>query len=347
MSKSNGFSRRDFLKSCLVAGGGTVAAPGVKLWAFDVAEEFANPLAAYPERDWEKIYRDQYRYDDSFSWVCSPNDTHACRCMAYTRNGVVTRLGSQYDYETYADLYGNKATPNWNPRQCAKGYTFHRVVYGPYRLKYPIVRQGWKQWADDGYPSLTDELRTKYKFDARGQDTFVKIAWEDTFRYIAKGYQSIAKTYSGAEGAKRLLGQGYPKEMVDEMGEAGTRTFKFRGGMGLLGVIGKYGIYRLNNSMALLDAQIRGVDPSVSTTMSASVMEMENFEFEWTVLYDEWIYVLDGVLTIELEDGTHDLNPGDSLWLPDGTWHFYHVKKARAVVTVYPLNWRKIKGVDV
>ncbi|MDP6361481.1 MAG: twin-arginine translocation signal domain-containing protein, partial [Planctomycetota bacterium] len=67
MSKSNGFSRRDFLKSCLVAGGGTAAAPGVKLWAFDVAEEFANPLAAYPERDWEKIYRDQYRYDDSFS----------------------------------------------------------------------------------------------------------------------------------------------------------------------------------------------------------------------------------------------------------------------------------------
>ncbi|MDP6357589.1 MAG: molybdopterin-dependent oxidoreductase, partial [Planctomycetota bacterium] len=231
------------------------------LRALAFRDDIFNPLAHYPARDWEKIYRDQYRYDSTFSWVCSPNDTHACRCMAYTRNGVVTRLGSQYDYETYADLYGNKATPNWNPRQCAKGYTFHRVVYGPYRLKYPIVRQGWKQWADDGYPALTDELRTKYKFDARGQDTFVKIAWEDTFRYIAGGYQSIAKTYSGAEGAKRLLGQGYPKEMVDEMGEAGTRTFKFRGGMGLLGVIGKYGIYRLNNSMALLDAQIRGVGP--------------------------------------------------------------------------------------
>jgi ethanolamine utilization protein EutQ len=91
----------------------------------------------------------------------------------------------------------------------------------------------------------------------------------------------------------------------------------------------------------------RDVDASVSTTMSASVMEMENFEFEWTVLYDEWIYVLDGVLTIELEDGTHDLNAGDSIWLPDGTWHFYHVKKARAVVTVYPLNWREVKGMDV
>jgi nitrate reductase / nitrite oxidoreductase, alpha subunit len=34
-----------------------------------------------------------------------------------------------------------------------------------------------------------------------------------------------------------------------------------RGGMGLLGVIGKYGMYRLNNSLALLDAQVRGVTP--------------------------------------------------------------------------------------
>jgi ethanolamine utilization protein EutQ len=90
----------------------------------------------------------------------------------------------------------------------------------------------------------------------------------------------------------------------------------------------------------------RDVDPSVSTTMSCSIMKMENFEFEWTVLYDEWLYVLDGVLTIELGDGTVDLNPGDSLWLPDGTWHFYHVKKARAVVTVYPNNWRELKGID-
>ena len=45
------------------------------------------------------------------------------------------------------------------------------------------------------------------------------------------------------------------------MGGAGTRTVKMRGGMGLLGVIGKYGMYRLNNSLALLDAKVRGVGP--------------------------------------------------------------------------------------
>ncbi len=253
-------SRRNFLKGCLAAGGGALIGSGVKLWAFEAAD-VANPLAAYPHRDWEKIYRDQYGYDSTFSWVCSPNDTHSCRCLAYVRNNVITRLGSEYNNESYADLYGNHATAAWNPRQCAKGYTFHRIVYGPYRIKHPMVRKGWKEWADAGFPYLTPELRTKYKFDARGQDEFVKIEWDDAFTHIAKGLQSIAKTYSGPEGAQRLQGEGYPQEMVDEMGEAGTRTFKFRGGMGLLGVMGKYGIYRLNNSMALLDAQIRGVGP--------------------------------------------------------------------------------------
>jgi nitrate reductase alpha subunit len=41
--------------------------------------------------------------------------------------------------------------------------------------------------------------------------------------------------------------------MIEDMGGAGTRTIKMRGGMGLLGVLGKYGMYRLCNSLALLD----------------------------------------------------------------------------------------------
>ena len=253
-------SRRDFLKTLGGLGMGAFVAPGIKLLSFDVVD-VKNPLGAYPARDWEKVYRDQYKYDSTFSWVCSPNDTHACRMMAYVRNGVIIRHGSEYNNETYSDIYGNKATASWNPRQCAKGYTFHRVVYGPHRLKYPLIRKGWKNWADDGFPALTNELRKKYKFDARGQDQLVKIAWDDVFTYIAKGYMSIAKTYSGQQGAKRLQEQGYPQEMIDTMEGAGTRTFKFRGGMGLLGVFGKYGSYRLNNSMALLDHYVRGVAP--------------------------------------------------------------------------------------
>jgi nitrate reductase alpha subunit len=220
-----------------------------------------NPLYRKVSRDWEKIYHDQYRYDSFFDWVCSPNDTHACRIRAYVRNGIVVRTGATYDYQNYSDLYGHHATNNWNPRQCAKGYTFHRVIYGPYRLRHPIVRRGWKAWAEAGFPELSPELRSKYLFDRRAEDEFIQISWDDAFRSIAGCLDSIARRYSGAEGARRLREQGYQPEMIAAMGGAGTRTVKMRGGMGLLGVLGKYGMYRLNNSLALLDAKVRHVGP--------------------------------------------------------------------------------------
>jgi nitrate reductase alpha subunit len=249
--------RRQFLRWLGVGAGGAAMLPSFRLLAAVPGE---NPLAGSVNRDWERIYRDQFRYDRQFDWVCSPNDTHACRVRAYVRNGIVVRLGATYDYQDYADLYGNKATVNWNPRQCAKGYTFHRVLYGPYRLRHPIVRKGWKAWADDGFPFLTPELRSKYLFDRRGEDEFVQISWDDVFHDIAGALKSIAVNYSGELGQQRLLSQGYQPEMVKATQGAGTRTVKMRGGMGLLGVMGKYGMYRLNNSLALLDAKVRGVD---------------------------------------------------------------------------------------
>ena len=257
----NELTRRDFLRWVGVGTGGTLLGMGISCRLLEPAVGEDNPLSRSVERDWEQIYHDQYRYDSWFDWVCSPNDTHACRVRAYVRNGIVVRSGSTYDYQDYSDLYGNHATRNWNPRQCAKGYTFHRILYGPYRLRHPIVRKGWKAWADAGFPELTPELKSQYLFDARGQDEFIQITWEDAFRSIAKALQAIASRYSGEEGKQKLLAQGYQPEMVEATGGAGTRCIKMRGGMGLLGVLGKYGIYRLNNSLALLDSQIRGVGP--------------------------------------------------------------------------------------
>ena len=139
LNQSSGINRRDFLRWLGVGAGALTVGMPLRVLEAENADE--NPLHRSISRDWEKIYRDQYRYDRVFDWVCSPNDTHACRVRAYVRNGIVTRQGSTYDYQTYSDLYGNHATVNWNPRQCAKGYTFHRVLYGPYRLRHPIVRK--------------------------------------------------------------------------------------------------------------------------------------------------------------------------------------------------------------
>ena len=73
-------SRRRFLESCLAAGGGLIAA-GPQSWAFTPVN-VENPLGSYPNRGWEKVFLDQYRYDSTFTWICAPNDTHMCRLKA-------------------------------------------------------------------------------------------------------------------------------------------------------------------------------------------------------------------------------------------------------------------------
>ncbi len=254
-------SRRDFLK---LSGGAALSAAlvGAPLeWQALQPVNVDNPLAAYPDREWEQVYRDQYQYDSSFTFVCSPNDTHACRLRAFVRNGIILRCETNYDVERYSDLDGNRATAHWHPRGCKKGQTFHRRIYGPHRLKGPLMRKGWQEWADDGFPLLTPENRDKYRFTARGTDELLPVSWETAYSYIAKGMVAIARRYSTEEGADLLRQQGYPEEMIEAMGGAGTRTFKCRGGMGLLGVIGKYGMYRFANTLALLDAHVRGVEP--------------------------------------------------------------------------------------
>jgi nitrate reductase alpha subunit len=133
MSTDN-FSRRDFIKRSGLAGAGLTAAQMLPLRFLQAQTPegvVANPLAYYPNREWERIYRDQYSYDQAFSWVCAPNDTHNCRVTAHVRNGVIVRMGEHYDVGTYADLYGNKASFNWGNRHCAKGYTFHPSSMGP------------------------------------------------------------------------------------------------------------------------------------------------------------------------------------------------------------------------
>jgi nitrate reductase alpha subunit len=254
-------SRRRFLESCLAAGGGLLAA-GPQAWAFKPVS-IENPLGSYPDRNWEQVYLDQYAYDSSFTWVCAPNDTHMCRLRAFVRNGVMLRSEQNYDHDRVGDLYGNKATKAWNPRGCPTGYTMQRRIYGPYRLKGPVLRKGWKEWADAGFPSLSDNptLRSKYKFDDRGNDTFVRLTWDEISKYVAAGLEAIARTYSGDAGASRLQQDGYETAMIDKVEGAGTRVIKIGSNLPLHGIVGKFGIYRFANMLGLLDHHVRGVPP--------------------------------------------------------------------------------------
>jgi len=257
-------TRRQFLKVTT----GTVAAvaladKALALTALQPVVEVGNPLGEYPDRAWERVYHDQYRYDSSFTWVCSPNDTHACRVRSFVRNGVVMRVEQNYDHQTYEDLYGNRGTFAHNPRMCLKGYTMHRRVYGPYRLKGPLMRRGWKAWMDAGSPEFTPDVMNKYKFTARYLDDMLRVSWDTAFTYLAKAMIIFAERYSGEAGARRLREQGYPPEMIEMTKGSGVRTMKFRAGMPILGVIGKMAITRMNGGCgALLDHYIRKVKPN-------------------------------------------------------------------------------------
>ncbi|MEE9534283.1 MAG: molybdopterin-dependent oxidoreductase, partial [Acidimicrobiia bacterium] len=126
-----------------------------------------------------------------------------------------------------------------------------------------MICKGWKEWADDGFPSLSDrpQLRRKYRFTDRGNDTFVRVSWDEATRYAAQGLKAIAETYSGDAGHERFKKDGYGEEMLEHWNGAGTRTMKIGSSLPVHGIVGKFGLFRFGNMMALLDHDVRGVPP--------------------------------------------------------------------------------------
>jgi nitrate reductase alpha subunit len=251
-------SRRTFLSRTTQAGAALAAGELLSLSLLRPAHGQANPLAHYPDRNWERLYRNVYAHDDSYVFMCTPNCTHNCYLEAYVKNGVVTRCGPTQKYHLSTDVYGTKASQRWDPRHCNKGLAIVRRFNGDRRVKSPLVRRGFKEWVEKGFPRDENGLPPAELF-RRGEDSFVRIGWEEAYDIAAKTMVHLARHYSGAEGSRKLEVQGYHPSMVKACKEAGTRTLKFRGGMPVLGSMKLFGQYRQANSMALLDAMIRGV----------------------------------------------------------------------------------------
>ncbi|HEX9710165.1 MAG TPA: molybdopterin-dependent oxidoreductase, partial [Candidatus Thermoplasmatota archaeon] len=267
--------RRGFLRSAAVSAGVAAAAaagfsPGAVLALAGgpplsalSAVRVANPLASYPDRGWERTYRNLEAPDSDFVFLCAPNDTHNCLLRAYVKNGVIVRIGPTYGYGKARDIYGNQASERWDPRLCQKGLTLMRRIHGNRRVTRPLVRQGFRRWVEDGFPRGANGLPPA-EYLHRGQEPFEALPWDEAFDLAARALTNIAQTYSGAAGAALLATQGYDPEVVATVAGAGTRTLKFRGGMPFLGATRIIGMYRYANSMALLDAFVRGTDATTA-----------------------------------------------------------------------------------
>lgn len=250
-------NRRDFLGLVTAAGFGGLVASTAESWGLEAIQ---NPLASYPHRDWERSYRDLWKHDSVYTFTCAPNDTHNCILNAYVRNGVVVRIGPSMRYGEATDLAGNRASHRWDPRVCQKGLALTRRFYGDRRVTGCMIRKGYKEWYEAGFPRERDGLPPKKYFN-RARDTWLRVSHDEAAKIAAAALKNIAETYTGEEGRKRLEAQHYDPVTIEATEGAGVRTLKFRGGMPLLGITRVFGMYRMANSMALLDAKIRGVGP--------------------------------------------------------------------------------------
>ena len=250
-------TRRQFLDLVAAAGLGGFALSADEAWGLQAP---SNPLATYPNRDWEKAYRDLFAYDSTYTFTCAPNDTHNCILNAYVRQGVITRIGPTMRYGEATDLAGNQTTHRWDPRVCQKGLALTRRFYGDRRINQTMVRAGFKRWVDAGFPRGEDG-RAPAEYFQRGRDEWVRLSHDEAATLVAKALENIARTYSGEAGMARLRAQHYDEETIKATQGAGIQTVKLRGGMPLLGITRVFGMYRMANTLALLDAHVRKVGP--------------------------------------------------------------------------------------
>jgi nitrate reductase alpha subunit len=262
-SESRRLTRRHLLERAAALGAGAVLgelafAPRYLAAANGTATALAiaNPLTVLPDRGWEAVYRDQYAEDGSFVFTCAPNDTHNCLLRAHTKNGVIVRISPTYGYGKATDLLGHQASHRWDPRCCQKGLILGRRIYGDRRIKAPMIRQGFKEWVEAGFPRR-DDGSPDMDTTKRGTDRFLRIGWDEAVDIAARTIENVAASYNGPEGSALLEQQGYEPAMVEAMHGAGVQAIKMRGGMPLLGAGRVFGFYRFANMLALLDRKLR------------------------------------------------------------------------------------------
>jgi len=75
--------------------------------------------------------------------------------------------------------------------------------------------------------------------------------------------------------------------------------------------------------------------------MGAGIMELDHTSFEWTLTYDEYDYVIDGELEIEIDGRVVKGNVGDIIYIPKNSHiHFQTPSTARYAYFVYPADWQ-------
>ncbi|MBS6195938.1 MAG: ethanolamine utilization protein EutQ [Clostridiales bacterium] len=75
--------------------------------------------------------------------------------------------------------------------------------------------------------------------------------------------------------------------------------------------------------------------------MGCGIMELDHTSFEWTLTYDEYDMVIDGVLEIEIDGRVVSAKAGEIIYIPKNSHiHFQTPSTARYAYFVYPADWQ-------
>ncbi len=90
----------------------------------------------------------------------------------------------------------------------------------------------------------------------------------------------------------------------------------------------------------------RVITGDFSRHMGGGVEYLENVEIDWTVTYDEILFIFEGRLTVAFESGTQVCEPGDVVWLPEGT-HLKYIAEERSgyFYVLHPVDWAARQGI--
>ncbi len=80
-----------------------------------------------------------------------------------------------------------------------------------------------------------------------------------------------------------------------------------------------------------------------SPRLGAGVMELNHTSFEWTLTYDEFDYVIEGTLEIEINGNVITGHQGDMIHIPKNSHiHFQTPDHTRFAYFVCPANWQEL-----
>ena len=90
----------------------------------------------------------------------------------------------------------------------------------------------------------------------------------------------------------------------------------------------------------------RAINDQTSSTMGAGIEILDGASIDWTVTYDEILFIKEGEVFIEADGVSHHCTEGDIVWLPNGTRLIYRAPgKCAYFYALFPVDWAKRQGV--